>query len=106
MAGQIKFWWGAFANTIMAMGIALPSAPAGLGIFETSIVAALNLFGINEALALAYAIILHVTQFVITAFIGLYALLRDGHSIRGLFSNLLKQQIIGSKENFSGVENE
>ena len=100
MAGTIKFWWGAFANTIMAMGIALPSAPAGLGIFETSIVAALNLFGINQALALAYAIILHVTQFFITAFIGLYALLKDGHSIRGLFSNLLKQQKIGSEEKF------
>ena len=106
MAGTIKFWWGAFANTIMAMGIALPSAPAGLGIFETSIVAALNLFGINQALALAYAIILHVAQFVITAFIGLYALLKDGHSIRGLFSNLLKQQKIGSEEKYLGVENE
>lgn len=106
MAGPIKFWWGAFANTIMAMGIALPSAPAGLGIFETSIVAALNLFGINEALALAYAIFLHVTQFVVTALIGLYALFKDGLSIKGLFSNLLKQQRIGTEENFSGVENE
>jgi uncharacterized protein (TIRG00374 family) len=105
MAGPIKLWWGAFANTIMAMGIALPSAPAGLGIFETSIVAALNLFGINEALALAYAIFLHATQFVITALIGLYALFKDGRSVKGLFSNLLTQQNIGTEEYFSGVEN-
>ncbi len=87
-----QFWWGAFANTILALGVALPSAPAGLGIFESSLVAALGIFGINQESALAYALIMHSTQFLLTASLGLFALFKDGYSLRGLFSNLLQQQ--------------
>jgi len=106
MVEHVQLWWGAFANTILAMGIALPSAPAGLGIFESSIVAALNLFGVDEAVALAYALIMHFVQFVVTAIIGLYALFRDGYSIKGLFSKLVKQQQLGADNNYSGAGNE
>lgn len=97
-----NWWWGAFANTVMAMGIALPSAPAGLGIFETSIVAALKLFNINEEISLAYAILLHVTQFIVTAVIGLFALYRDGYSIKGLFSKLSDQKRLGINQETIG----
>ena len=87
--GSSTWWWGAFANTILALGVALPSAPAGLGIYESSIVAGLKLFSIDESIALAYALILHISQFILIAVLGLYALMRDGYSLRNLFSQLV-----------------
>ena len=87
-----EIWWGAFTNTVLALGVALPSAPAGLGIFESSIVAALNIFKIDQDTALAYALLMHIAQFLVTAGIGFFALLKDGYSLRGLFSNLLNQK--------------
>ena len=85
-----EWWWGAFANTILALGVALPSAPAGLGIYESSVVAGLKLFNINESIALAFALIMHISQFILIAALGLYALMRDGYSLRTLFSQLIK----------------
>lgn len=99
-----QFWWGAFANTILALGVALPSAPAGLGIFESSIVAAFGIFHINQESALAYALIMHITQFLLTASLGLFALFKDGYSLRGLFTNLLAQQQEQLGKDHSGGE--
>jgi len=97
-----KIWWGAFTNTILALGVALPSAPAGLGIFESSIVAALNIFKINQDIALAYALLMHIAQFTVTAGIGFFALMNDGYSLRGLFSNLLNQKQAQFDKDLSG----
>lgn len=106
MVPNAEWWWGAFSNVAMALGIALPSAPGGVGIFEGTIIAALNLFSIPEATALAYALLLHVVHYIITALIGLYALYRDGVSVKGLFSNLRNQKINTQEVHQSGEINE
>jgi hypothetical protein len=93
MVPDAAWWWGAFSNVAMALGIALPSAPGGVGIFEGTIIAVLKLFEINETTALAYALILHVVHFLVTAMIGLFALYRDGISLKGLFSRLMNQEL-------------
>jgi uncharacterized protein (TIRG00374 family) len=93
MVPNAAWWWGAFCNVAMAFGIALPSAPGGVGIFEGTIIAVLKLFEINETTALAYALVLHVVHFLITAVIGLFALYRDGISLKGLYSRLMNQQL-------------
>jgi uncharacterized membrane protein YbhN (UPF0104 family) len=90
LTGTSEWWWGAFANTTLALGIALPSAPAGLGIYESSIVAGLKLFNIDESIALAFALIMHVSQFVLIGILGIYALSRDGYSLKNLFSQLVQ----------------
>ncbi|MBW6471496.1 MAG: flippase-like domain-containing protein [Anaerolineaceae bacterium] len=90
LTGTSEWWWGAFANTTLALGIALPSAPAGLGIYESSIVAGLKLFNIDESIALAFALIMHVSQFVLIGILGIYALIRDGYSLKNLFSQLVQ----------------
>ncbi len=90
LTGTSEWWWGAFANTTLALGIALPSAPAGLGIYESSIVAGLKLFNIDESIALAFALIMHVSQFVLVGILGIYALNRDGYSLKSLFSQLVQ----------------
>ncbi len=102
---SVEIWWGAFANTLLALGVALPSAPAGLGIFESSIVAALGIFQIDQETALAYALIMHIAQFVVTGAIGVFALIQDGYSLRGLFSNLQQQkQVQMHQENHGGED--
>jgi len=95
MTGTSKWWWGAFANTSLALGIALPSAPAGLGLYESAIVAGLKLFNIDESIALAFALIMHISQFILVAILGVYALNKDGYSFKNLYSQLidLKNQL-------------
>jgi len=90
LTGTSEWWWGAFANTTLALGVALPSAPAGLGIYESSIVAGLKLFNIDESLALAFALIMHISQFVLIGILGIYALSHDGYSLKNLFSQLVQ----------------
>lgn len=99
LTGTSEWWWGAFANASLALGIALPSAPAGLGIYESAIVAGLKLFNIDESLALVYALIMHISQFVLIGILGLYAISRDGYSFKNLFSQLAK-----FKEQMKGVQ--
>ncbi len=81
-------WWGIFADSVLAVGIALPSAPAALGVFEGSLVAALVLLGIDSSTALAYAVILHFLQFVVTCIIGFWGLFKEGRSLHELLNGM------------------
>lgn len=91
IAPGAPLWWGAFVDSFLAMGLAMPSAPAGIGVFEASMVASMALLGISTSSALAYAITMHAMQFVITGIFGLFGLIREGRSIKNLFSKELKQ---------------
>ena len=51
--------------------LALPSAPAGMGSLEIGAVAALRLLGVDEARALAFALIYHAMQVVPVTVLGL-----------------------------------
>ncbi len=90
---QAPFWWGMFTDAVLAMGIAIPSAPAALGTFEASIVGALSILGIDQTAALAYAITLHFIQFVVTGILGLTALVRQGKSV-GTFLKDIQTKVI------------
>lgn len=106
LTGTSEWWWGAFANTTLALGVALPSAPAGLGIYESSIVAGLKLFNIDESIALAFALIMHISQFVLIGILGIYALSRDGYSLKNLFSQLVQSKDQLKDEQRSGEMND
>jgi uncharacterized protein (TIRG00374 family) len=79
-------WWAIFSQSVLAMGIALPSAPAALGVFEASMVGGLTILGVDYSKALAYAILMHFIQFSITGIFGFIALAKERHSIGTLFS--------------------
>jgi uncharacterized membrane protein YbhN (UPF0104 family) len=51
--------------------LALPSAPAGVGTLEMGAVAALRLCGVDEARALAFALVYHAMQVVPVTLLGL-----------------------------------
>lgn len=86
------FWWGVLIDSILAMGIAIPSAPAAIGVFEASLVAALALVGINNTVALAYAVVMHFIQFAVTGILGMIGLMKEGRSLGSVFKAAQSQK--------------
>ncbi|MDX1437903.1 MAG: lysylphosphatidylglycerol synthase transmembrane domain-containing protein [Anaerolineales bacterium] len=82
---EAEFVWAAFSLGLLALGVAVPSAPGSLGVYEASLVGALLVFGVDPAIALAYAITTHFLFVFLTGVIGFYALLRDGLSIGRIY---------------------
>lgn len=89
---QAPLWWAAFADSILALGVAIPSAPAALGVYEASMVAALSILGVSYSLALGYAILMHFMQFAATAVLGFWGLARERRSLASLFNEVRMQE--------------
>jgi uncharacterized membrane protein YbhN (UPF0104 family) len=81
MASHAPLWWAIFAEGVLALGIALPSAPASLGVYEGTMVVALSVLGIEKNAALSTAIVLHSIQIAITSVIGIMGLSLHGITI-------------------------
>jgi len=97
--GVVPLWWAVFIQSILAFGIALPSAPAGLGVFEGTLVAALVVFHIENEVALSYAIVMHVVQLLTIAVLGLVSLTIQGNSLGALVGKVLDRLRIRRSEN-------
>lgn len=82
---QAEILWAVFALGAVALGVAIPSSPGNLGIYEASLVAALLVFNIPNSVALAYAILSHLTNLMVVLPIGAYALFREGIAFKSLF---------------------
>ncbi|MBI9048273.1 MAG: flippase-like domain-containing protein [Anaerolineaceae bacterium] len=93
IAPDAPFWWGAFINGLLALGAAVPSAPAGLGVYEASMVGALSILQVDRSLSMAYAITMHFIQIVITGIFGAIGFMRNKISI----SSLLRYKDEGEK---------
>jgi uncharacterized protein (TIRG00374 family) len=87
--------WASFALMVAALGIAAPSSPGGVGVFEAAIVGALALFGVEASVALAAAITAHLIQYLVTGVLGVYALFKDGESLTGLYRRVRQIQPTG-----------
>jgi uncharacterized protein (TIRG00374 family) len=74
----------ALAMAASALGLALPSAPAGLGTFEAAVVGALVLLAIPADEARSMAIALHGVPFVAIVIAGMWSLARRGLGFRYL----------------------
>jgi uncharacterized protein (TIRG00374 family) len=73
-------------TTLVAIAVSVPSAPGFIGSFQLGCVLALRIFGVDESRALAFSLIVHLTQFVGVIGAGLYSLSREGMSLRDLES--------------------
>ena len=80
-----EWWWVIFVLSTGAFAGALPSAPAGLGVFEAANVGAFILLGVDQSTALAYALIVHAIQFTFLSLFGLVGLIKEGQSIGDLY---------------------
>ena len=83
-----EFWWNGFVLGVISLGIALPSVPAGLGVYEVAMVGAFSLLGVSSSIALAIALVSHLIHITFTGLIGMYGIFQDGESITGLFQRL------------------
>jgi glycosyltransferase 2 family protein len=75
---------GFFVLIISGLGIALPSAPASVGVFEASVVTALAAFNIEGSVAFSYALMYHALHFGLTGVLGAIALAREGETLTHL----------------------
>jgi len=82
------FWWAGFVAGFMALGVAIPSAPSALGVFEASFVGALAILGGQTGTALGYALILHLVNFVVIMIFGVWGLFREGLGISKILSSI------------------
>jgi hypothetical protein len=73
-----------FVLVISALGVALPSAPASMGVFEASVVAALSVFAVNGSVAFTYALTFHAVILSVTMTLGALALAREGETLAHL----------------------
>jgi uncharacterized protein (TIRG00374 family) len=69
---------------VIAIAVSAPSAPGFIGAFQLGCTLALGIFGVSQSQAIAYSIVLHLTQFAGTVGAGLYSLTREGMSLRQL----------------------
>ena len=83
-----KLLWSSFALGISSLGIAAPSSPGSLGVFELVVVGALSVIGLDPAKALAMALVTHSANYVLTGILGAYGLAQDGETITGLYHRL------------------
>ena len=82
---QAQPLWAVFALGFIALGMAAPSSPGALGVMELATVAALSLFNLDASRALAMALTMHLSNYLITGLLGAYALTREGETLSGLF---------------------
>ncbi len=63
-------WVSVTTTVILAFAVAAPSAPGFVGVFQTACVAAFLLFGYTKELALAFALITHLHQYLFMIVVG------------------------------------
>ena len=85
---EAQILWAAFLLGVTSLGIAAPSSPGAVGVFELSFVGALALFGLDPSVSLAAAFTAHLSNYLVTGVIGIYALLQDGLTLTGLYKNV------------------
>ena len=69
-------------TTLVAIAVSVPSAPGFIGSFQLGCVIGLRIFGVPESPALAFSIVLHLTQFIGIIGAGLYSLWSENISLR------------------------
>jgi len=87
--------WMAFSLGVAMIGVALPSSPGYIGVYEAAYVAGLAAFGVPYENALAFALVDHVIYIGVTGVLGGYALLREGQSLPQLFRRVQKERSDG-----------
>ena len=83
---EARFLWAGFSLSAAALGMAVPSSPGALGVFEATLVGALFIFGISHSTGLAVALTAHLISYLLTGLLGAFALARDGVSLGSLYN--------------------
>jgi uncharacterized protein (TIRG00374 family) len=79
-------YWGLLSMVGGLIGVALPSSPAALGVFEVSLTVVLTAAGMNREAAVAYALSLHMLNTFTISLLGLLGLLTQRQSLGSILS--------------------
>lgn len=77
-----RWYVGVVTTCVLALGLAIPAAPSGVGIWEGAMILALGWFGISPETALGFALVMHMTIFIKMAALGLIGLAMEGENLR------------------------
>jgi uncharacterized protein (TIRG00374 family) len=72
------FTAGVLGNSVVSLGMTVPSTPGYIGVFDYLIVVTLGLYGIRRTPALAAALVFHAIAFVPVTIIGIIYIARAG----------------------------
>lgn len=73
-----------FLQGVLGIGVALPSSPGFVGVFEAAAVAGLAVYGVSRDLAFSWAVGYHVLSFIPITVIGILYFVRLGLSVAGV----------------------
>lgn len=75
---DLPYFAGLLTVSFILLGNSLPSLPGYIGIYEAACVLALSFYGVNTSDALAYAVVIHLTEMFIIALQGTSVMLHKG----------------------------
>jgi uncharacterized protein (TIRG00374 family) len=70
----VDYWGALLLQGLLVFGIAVPSTPGYVGVFEAVITAVLLLYGVPGERAAAYALVYHITTFIPITVLGVWSL--------------------------------
>jgi uncharacterized protein (TIRG00374 family) len=79
-------YWGLLSLVGGLIGVALPSAPSSLGVFEGFVTVVLTMGGLSRDSALAYAIAIHLLNIVALSALGALGLVLEGQSLGSILA--------------------
>jgi uncharacterized protein (TIRG00374 family) len=80
----VNFAGALLLQSILAFGVAVPSTPGYVGVFEAAAFAALSLYGIPKDNIISYALTYHITTFIPITLLGLWSVVRTNLGLRQL----------------------
>ncbi len=90
---ELPFRAGLFVQGIGALGGAVPSAPAGIGVVEGAYVVALGFFGIDQSSALAFGLVMHAVSIISPVIWGLIGFAVQGLKLSEVFTSTMGKDL-------------
>ena len=84
---KVSFAGALLMQGLIMFGIAVPSTPGYLGVFEAPIIAVLGLYQVDASLAATYAFTYHITTFLPITMLGAWSVVRTNFGLRHLGSS-------------------
>ncbi|MDF1500888.1 MAG: lysylphosphatidylglycerol synthase transmembrane domain-containing protein [Anaerolineales bacterium] len=85
---EAKLLWAYFMLTVTLLGVAVPSSPGFIGVFEAAGVLALSAFGVPRGEALAASLLIHGMVYILGSSLGIIAMSREGDTLVGLYRQI------------------
>ena len=84
----LGFWDGATLLVVVCVALILPAPPGFAGVFELAVTIGVAVYGVGSAPAAAFAVCVHVGQFVLLTSLGVAFLIVDRISVRRLLDSM------------------